>query len=337
MTTTANPAACPHTKEIFFAGGCFWAIEKLFQSIHGVLDAESGYANGKDGIVPNYYSVCQGHTGFRETVRVVYDPNQVTLEQLLAVFFHVIDPTIEKRQGNDVGDQYQTGVYYTDKPSGKTVEAFAEQERNQYPRFAVEIQPLKNFFPAEAYHQNYLDKNPHGYCHIAPEIFQNVNQFIATIPRTMSNNNYERQRQRLTPLRYRVTQQGDTEPPFSGEYWNQFEKGIYVDVVSGEPLFSSQEKYPSACGWPSFSAPIQKENITYHEDRSHGMRRTEVRSRQGDCHLGHVFYGDPESPNGIRYCINSAALKFIPYRQMSAAGYGDWLHIFEETPEPPQD
>ncbi|MCR4963301.1 MAG: peptide-methionine (S)-S-oxide reductase MsrA [Firmicutes bacterium] len=183
MNNKENPSvpAPAQTKEIFFAGGCFWAIEKLFQSINGVLDAESGYANGKAQIVPHYYRVCLGDTGYRETVRVLYDPALVTLEQLLAVFFHTIDPTVEKRQGNDIGDQYQTGVYYADKASGETVQAFAEKERKKYPRFAVEIQPLKSFFPAEAYHQNYLDKHPDGYCHIPPHIFQTVNQFIQTL------------------------------------------------------------------------------------------------------------------------------------------------------------
>ena len=168
----------PTIKEIYFAGGCFWGTEKLFQSIHGVLDAESGYANGRQEILPTYPRVCQGDTGYRETVKVRYDCTQVSLEQLLKAYFYVIDPTVEKRQGNDIGDQYQTGIYYSDEASGQVVASYAAEERKKYDKFAVEIAPLAVFHTAEDYHQDYLDKNPDGYCHVPRRIFSQINEVI---------------------------------------------------------------------------------------------------------------------------------------------------------------
>lgn len=318
---------------IYFAGGCFWGIEKLYESINGVLDAESGYANGKQEIIPNYEKVIQNNTGYKETVKVTFDPSKVTLEQLLKAFFHVIDPTVKNRQAYDIGTQYQTGIYYTDTNSEKIIRRFAETEKQKYTNFAVEIEPLKNFYLAEEYHQNYLNKNPQGYCHIAPNIFKNINEIIA--PQStefqkpkFTKNSQKELKEKLTPLQYEVTQNAATERPFTGEYWDFYEKGIYVDITTGEPLFSSLDKFQSSCGWPSFKAPIDKNSIAYEKDTSYGMVRTEVKSKTGNAHLGHVFEGEAESPNGIRYCINSAALKFIPYDKMKEEGYEDWLWIF---------
>ncbi|MEA4853830.1 MAG: peptide-methionine (R)-S-oxide reductase MsrB [Christensenella sp.] len=318
--------------EIYFAGGCFWGTEKLFETINGVLDAQSGYANGKKDIVPDYNAVCGGETGYRETVRVVYDPAKVTLDQLLAAYFYVIDPTVENKQGNDVGDQYQTGIYYTDDASGKIVNEYAEKEKKNYDTFAVEIKPLTNFYPAEDYHQNYLDKNPEGYCHIPPAAMAQINDVVreAGAQEKYTKPTDEKLQQTLSDEQYDVTQNAATERAFTGEYWDFFGKGIYVDIVTGEPLFSSLDKYESSCGWPSFSAAIKENNVTYHEDSSYGMTRTEVRSSAGDSHLGHVFYEDPESPNGVRYCINSASLAFVPYEEMEERGYGAFMDIFDE-------
>ena len=313
---------------IYLAGGCFWGMEKLMQSIPGVTDAVSGYANGTGEADANYKTVTGGQTGFRETVKVTYDPEQVSLDALLLAYFYVIDPAVENRQGNDVGSQYQTGVYYADDAAKETVERIAALERGRRKKFVVEIGPLVNFFPAEEYHQDYLDKNPNGYCHI-PRAEIELFSRLKIDPGDYRRPAAEVIRDRLTDEQYRVTQESATERPFRNEFWDQFEKGIYVDVVTGEPLFSSADKFESSCGWPAFSKPIEAPAVVELPDDSHGMHRTEVRSRAGDSHLGHVFTGDRESPNGVRYCINSASLRFIPYEKMEQEGYGELLSLFE--------
>ena len=308
---------------IYLAGGCFWGLEKLMQSIPGVTDAVSGYANGTGEANANYKAVCAGGTGFRETVKVTYDPERVSLDALLLAYFYVVDPT-----GNDVGSQYQTCVYYADDTSKEAVERIAALERGRRKEFAVEIGPLVNFFPAEEYHQDYLDKNPNGYCHI-PRAEIELFSRLRIDPGDYKKPAAEAIRDKLTDEQYRVTQESATEYPFRNEFWNQFEKGIYVDVVTGEPLFSSADKFESSCGWPAFSRPIEEPAVVELPDDSHGMRRTEVRSRAGDSHLGHMFTGDRESPNGVRYCINSASLRFIPYEKMEQEGYGELMSLFE--------
>ena len=259
---------------------------------------------------------------------MTYDPEQVSLDALLLAYFYVIDPTVENRQGNDVGSQYQTGVYYEDDASREIVERIAALERRRREKFVVEIGPLVNFFPAEEYHQDYLDKNPNGYCHIPRAEIELFSQ-MKIDPGDYKKPAAEAIRDRLTDEQYRVTQEGATESPFRNEFWDQFEKGIYVDVVTGEPLFSSADKFESGCGWPAFSKPIEEPAVVELPDDSHGMHRTEVRSRAGDSHLGHVFTGDRESPNGVRYCINSASLRFVPYEKMEQEGYGGLLSLFD--------
>ncbi len=313
---------------IYLAGGCFWGIEHLMESIPGVIDAQSGYANGRDPGDAYYETICAGDTGYRETVRVEYDPEQVSLDALLMAYFHVIDPTVQNRQGHDIGTQYQTGVYYTNEGARETVERIAAIERNRSPEFYVEIGPLLNYYPAEDYHQNYLKNNPYGYCHIPMkeiELFSN----LRIDPGDYRKPAEEAIRDMLTEEQYYVTQQSGTEYAFLNEYWNRFERGIYVDVVTGEPLFSSSDKFESSCGWPAFSKPIEDPAVVELPDTSHGMIRTEVRSRAGNSHLGHVFENDPESPNGVRYCINSASLRFIPYALMEAEGYGYLMDAVE--------
>ena len=240
---------------------------------------------------------------------------------LLLAYFYVIDPTVQNRQGNDRGSQYQTGVYFTNESARETVKRIAEIKRGRSEKFFVEIGPLKNFYPAEEYHQNYLEKNPNGYCHI-PRAEMELFSRLRIDPGDYQKPAAESIRDKLTAEQYRVTPESGTERAFTGEFWDKFEKGIYVDVVTGEPLFSSTDKYESGCGWPAFTKPIEGPAVVEKEDLSHGMRRTEVRSRAGDSHLGHVFTGDPESPNGVRYCINSAALRFVPYEKMETEGYG---------------
>ena len=313
---------------IYLAGGCFWGLEHLMQSIPGVIDAQSGYANGTGEADANYSAVCSGKTGFRETVRVEYDPEQISLDALLLAYFYVIDPTVENRQGYDVGTQYQTGIYYTNDTAKETVERIVDIEKGRYEKFFVETGPLLNFYPAEEYHQNYLENNPSGYCHI-PVWKINMFKDMRIDPGDYQKPSDELIREKLTDEQYRVTQQSDTEFPFENEYWDTFEKGIYVDIVTGEPLFSSADKFESSCGWPAFSKPIEEPAILRFNDNSYGLKRVEVRSRAGDSHLGHVFNGDPDSPNGVRYCINSAALRFIPYEDMEAEGYGYLKEVVE--------
>ncbi len=305
---------------IYLAGGCFWGTEKLMQSIPGVLRATSGYANGTTD-APTYEAVVTGTTGYREAVRVEYDSDQVSLDTILFVFFGAIDPTVKNAQGNDVGTQYQTGVYYADDDAKDTVGYVAGIEMKRYAEFVVEIGPLQSFWNAEDYHQDYLDNNPYGYCHISLDEFEHAQNIIVDAA------DYRRPsdqviKEKLTDLQYHVTQDAATEVPFDNPYWDNHEKGIYVDIVTGEPLFSSADKFDSGTGWPSFAKAIDENTLVLLSDDSLGVQRTEVRSRAGNSHLGHVFYGETASPTGTRYCINSAALSFIPLEDMEAKGYG---------------
>jgi peptide methionine sulfoxide reductase msrA/msrB len=306
---------------IYLAGGCFWGMEKLMQSIPGVTDAVSGYANGNSGADATYKTVSGGNSGFRETVRVEYNTERVSLDAILFTYFDAIDPALTNRQGNDVGSQYQTGVYYADEESGLTVKRIADVIRARSDAFNVELKPLKNFYDAEDYHQNYLDKNPGGYCHISPSEFAKA-AAITVDPADYIRPSDEEIKAKLTDEQYAVTQEADTERPFTSPYFNTYARGIYVDIVTGEPLFSSSDKYESSCGWPSFSKPIDENTIAELRDSSFGMTRTEVRSRAGNSHLGHVFEGDTESPTGTRYCINGASLHFVAYEDMDKEGYG---------------
>ena len=313
---------------IYLAGGCFWGLEKLMQSIPGVKNAVSGYANGKEEIIPTYDLVCSGRTGYRETVRVEYDSERISLDAILFAFFKVIDVTLTNAQGHDFGSQYQTGIYYTNQRDQKIVEGIANIIRARSKKFAVEIKPLERFYEAEEYHQDYLDKNPRGYCHIAPREFKEVQEMMID-PGQYRKPSDEEIQSKLTRQQFGVTQQADTEPPFHNEYDKHFEKGIYVDRVTGEPLFSSKDKYQSGCGWPSFSKPIDPSVVVPLRDLSHGMVRTEIRSRSGNSHLGHLFDHEPNSPTGNRYCMNSASLRFIAFYEMEEQGYG-YLKRFVE-------
>jgi peptide methionine sulfoxide reductase msrA/msrB len=313
---------------IYLAGGCFWGLEKLMQSLPGVVDVVSGYANGDADLVPTYTKVSMGDTGYRETVRVEYDPSEVSLDALLFAYFTVIDPTIENAQGNDIGTQYQTGVYYVDEASKVTVERIAAIEEARNEKFVVEIKALERFYDAEEYHQDYLTKNPTGYCHISQEEMLVISEMIVD-PADYPRPTEAEIKAMLTDLQYSVTQEKGTETPFNNEYWDNHEKGIYVDVVTGEPLFSSRDKFDSGTGWPSFTNPIDENTLRLLVDYSAGMQRIEVRSRAGNSHLGHVFYDDPISPTGTRFCINSAALRFIPYEEMADEGYADLLGYVE--------
>lgn len=311
-------------REIVFAGGCFWGVQEYFSRIPGVVSTTVGYAQSN---VPNpdYRQVCSGRTGAVEAVRILFNPGRVSLGQLARRFFQIIDPLAVNRQGNDMGTQYRTGVYYRDETEKEILEAVFREEENKYrARLAVELLPLRNFYPAEKYHQDYLKKNPGGYCHIN---FESLEEPLAESGGSYKKPDAAELKRQLSPEAWHITQENGTEPPFSGEYWNFDKPGIYVDVVSGEPLFSSADKFPSSCGWPSFSASLDRDAITEKPDFSHGMRRTEVRSKLADSHLGHVFNDGPADRGGLRYCINSAALRFIPEAEMEKAGYGAWLPL----------
>ena len=311
-------------KKIYLAGGCFWGTDHLFSLVDGVVKTAAGYANSKVAY-PSYEEVCTGRTGAAETVEVVYDDTKVGLTDLLSIYFRSIDPTTLNRQGNDIGTQYRTGIYYTDPADLPAIEAFvaAVQRRHTEP-LAVEVGPLVNFYPAELYHQEYLlYKNPQGYCHVDPALFEEVRN------RKARNLDKAELRERLTPLQWEVTQNGATERPFINEYDHEFRKGIYVDITDGTPLFVSSRKYNSGCGWPAFSRPIDPSLITEHTDTSFGRVRTEVRSASSGAHLGHVFPDGPQDDGGMRYCINSASLRFIPAEDMEAEGYGGYLNLVE--------
>ncbi|MCM1153064.1 MAG: peptide-methionine (R)-S-oxide reductase MsrB [Muribaculum sp.] len=313
-------------QSIYLAGGCFWGTAYLFSLVPGVESTTAGYANS---IIenPSYQEVCSGQTYAAETVKVDYDDSQVSLTDLLRLFFKSIDPTSINKQGNDVGTQYRTGIYYTNPSDLQIIDAEAAviQRRSTKP-LAVEIMPLKNFYPAEEYHQDYLYKNPNGYCHINPALFKEAKNLK---PKAMGESK-ENLRRRLTPLQWEVTQNAATEQPFANEYYREFRKGIYVDITDGTPLFVSTDKFESGCGWPAFSKPIDENLIDEKPDTSYGRIRTEVRGAKSGSHLGHVFTDGPRETGGLRYCINSASLRFIPLEKMEAEGYGKFIPLIKK-------
>lgn len=317
--------------EIYLAGGCFWGVEKYFNKIKGVISTDVGYANGKTEN-PTYEQVSRAGTGHAETVHVVYDKDAVNLSFLLDMFYDVINPTSLNRQGNDIGPQYRAGVYYSDPKDVPAIKSSLAKLQKKYSKpIVVEVLPITNYYLAEDYHQKYLDKNPNGYCHIGKDKFNKAEK--AEMPK-IDPAKYKKYadkvlKEKLTPRQMDVTQKNATEPAFHNEYWDKFDKGIYVDITSGEPLFSSTDKFESGCGWPSFSKPIDPKVVSEHSDKSFGMERIEVRSRSGDAHLGHVFEDGPEELGGLRYCINSASLKFIPKEKMEEEGYGYLLPYVE--------
>ena len=310
------------TKEIHLAGGCFWGLEAYMQKLNGVEDAISGYANGKTEN-PTYGDL---HTsGHAETVKVIYKPEIISLEDLLTHYLRVVNPVSVNKQGNDIGTQYRSGIYYTDKNDKKVIDNILKKEQTKHDKpIAIEVLPLIHFFEAEEYHQDYLFKNPNGYCHIDLSLAEKP--LSPDKEPVIDATKYPRPsdaelKKTLTDIQYKVAVQNKTEYAFSNEYWDNFEKGIYVDITTKEPLFSSTDKFESGCGWPSFSKPIAKDVVKYIEDRSFNMIRTEVRSRSGNIHLGHVFDDGPKELGGKRYCINSASIEFIPYAEMDKRGY----------------
>jgi peptide methionine sulfoxide reductase msrA/msrB len=351
LASRPSPAAdrpAPPSAVAIFAGGCFWCMEPPFEKLDGVLDVVSGYTGGKEPD-PTYGEVSSGRTGHAEAIEVRYDPARISYGALLDVFWRQIDPTDAGGQFVDRGTQYRTGIFYLDEDQRRLAER-SKAELEGSGRFSepivTAIVRAGRFHPAEAYHQDYHATHPAEYKRYRsgsgrdafldrvwgaereppradPGRHEHPNEGKETFMKPTD----EELRQRLTPEQYQVTQHAGTERPFANAYWDDKREGIYVDVVSGEPLFSSTDKFDSGTGWPSFLRPLVAGNVVEREDDRLTMRRTEVRSRLADSHLGHVFDDGP-APTGQRYCINSAALRFIPKEDLEREGYGEYLKLF---------
>ncbi len=311
-------------KKAIFAGGCFWCMVKPFDELPGIISIVAGYTGGHVEN-PTYEEVCAHSTGHVEAVEITYDEDKMPYRELVEIFFRSIDPTDPEGQFHDRGETYHTAIFYQDEMQKEVAEKYKKElEKTGYfdKPIVVPIKPAMPFYEAEEYHQDYYKKNPLRY-----RLYYKGSGREKFIKDKWYRNPYDKEelKKRLNDLQYRVTQENATEAPFINEYDEHFEEGIYVDIVSGKPLFSSKDKFNSGCGWPAFSKPIIQNAVYDKEDTSHGMHRIEVRSSHADSHLGHVFEDGPRELGGLRYCINSAALRFIPKDRMEEEGYGSYI------------
>jgi len=310
-----------------FAGGCFWCMVQPFDQQPGIIEVVSGYTGGNVEN-PSYKEVCSNTTGHLEAVQITFDPSIMSYEQLVDTFWQQIDPTDPGGQFNDRGESYQTAIFYHNEEQQKIAESSKQalEDSGKFSKsIATKVIPAKPFYEAEEEHQDYYKKQPVHY-----NLYSKGSGRVDFIKDNWQHKKDKAAlKEKLTPIQYAVTQENGTEQPFQNEYWDLEEEGIYVDIVSGEVLFSSKDKYDAQCGWPSFTKPVDNQQLVEEVDTTHGMVRTEIRSKKADSHLGHVFNDGPTEQGGLRYCMNSAAMKFIPKDEMAEKGYEEFSYLFK--------